>query len=101
MPAEGSTAGPQARDVHRAADGRWYVTFGGGEWPERTAQLKRPNCPRLPNGATQLSAVDRRVLDLWRQCRTVKGVCDRLSAILRSRFNRQLDHAGPYPKGLR
>jgi hypothetical protein len=36
LPAEGSTTGPQERDVNRAADGRWFVTFGGGEWPERT-----------------------------------------------------------------
>jgi hypothetical protein len=35
IPAEGSI-GPQQRDLYKAADGRWYVTFGGGEWPERT-----------------------------------------------------------------
>jgi hypothetical protein len=35
MPAEGAT-GPQPRDVYKAADGRWRVTYGGGEWPERT-----------------------------------------------------------------
>jgi hypothetical protein len=36
LPADGSTTGPQERRVYRAADGRWFVTFGGGEWPERT-----------------------------------------------------------------
>jgi hypothetical protein len=36
MPAQGSTTGPQERDVYRAADGRWFVTYGGGEWPEHT-----------------------------------------------------------------
>jgi hypothetical protein len=36
MPAQGSTTGPQERDVYKAADGRWFVTYGGGEWPERT-----------------------------------------------------------------
>ena len=35
MPAE-SSEGPQRRDVYNGADGRWYVTFGGGERPERT-----------------------------------------------------------------
>jgi hypothetical protein len=35
MPAEGSTE-PQPRNLYRSADGRWYVTYGGGEWPERT-----------------------------------------------------------------
>jgi hypothetical protein len=35
MPAKGST-GPQQRDLYKATDGRWYVTLGGGEWPERT-----------------------------------------------------------------
>jgi hypothetical protein len=35
MPAEGSSRS-QERDVYKAADGRWRVTFGGGEWPERT-----------------------------------------------------------------
>jgi hypothetical protein len=32
----GGTTGPQPRDVYKAADGRWRVTYGGGEWPERT-----------------------------------------------------------------
>jgi hypothetical protein len=32
MRAKGS-AGPQQRDVYKTADGRWYVTYGGGEWP--------------------------------------------------------------------
>jgi hypothetical protein len=32
MPAKDS----QQRDVQKAADEHWYVTFGGGEWPERT-----------------------------------------------------------------
>jgi hypothetical protein len=35
MRAKGS-AGPQQRDVYKTADGRWYVTYGGGEWPQRT-----------------------------------------------------------------
>jgi hypothetical protein len=35
MPAKSST-GPQQRDLYKATDGRWYVTLGGGEWPERT-----------------------------------------------------------------
>jgi hypothetical protein len=35
IPAEGSTE-PQPRNVYKSADGRWFVTYGGGEWPERT-----------------------------------------------------------------
>jgi hypothetical protein len=37
MPAGGAT-GPQPCDVYKATDGPWRVTFGGGEWPERTVR---------------------------------------------------------------
>jgi hypothetical protein len=36
--------------------------------------------PASALGAPPLSAVDRRVLDLWRRRRAVKGICDRLCA---------------------
>jgi hypothetical protein len=36
--------------------------------------------PASASGAPQLSAVDRRVLQLWRRRRAAKGICDRLSA---------------------
>jgi hypothetical protein len=35
IPADGLT-GRQQRDLYKSANGRWRVTFGGGEWPERS-----------------------------------------------------------------
>ena len=47
MRAEGAR-GPQARDVYKAADGRWRVTYGGGEWPERTVLELMARCEIRP-----------------------------------------------------